>query len=58
MKPGFIEATKLTADTAAGFTIADATDNNGLIVTLVTIVSRIIVELIINRRLRKNAEKR
>jgi hypothetical protein len=53
MKPAVIEGTKLTADTLAGVTIADATDSNGLIVTLVTIVGRLLIELIINRRLKK-----
>ncbi len=52
-----VEAVKIAADSAAGVTIGEATDTNGLVITLVTIVSRIIIELIINRRLKRQKEK-
>lgn len=48
------EGTKLVADTAAGVTIAEVNDQNSLIITLVTIISRLILEVIINRKMRKN----
>lgn len=48
------EGTKLVADTATGVTIAEVNDQNSLIITLVTIISRLILEAIINRKMRKN----
>lgn len=51
------EGAKLAADTAAGVTIAEVNDQSSLIITLVTIISRIVIEAIINRRL-KRKEKR
>lgn len=47
------EIGKLTADTATGVTIAEVNDSNSLIITLVTIVSRLVLEYIINRRVKK-----
>jgi len=47
------QGVKIAADTATGFTIGTATETNGLIVTIVTILARIIAEAIINRRLKK-----
>lgn len=52
-----IEGAKLAADTATGVTIAEVNDQSGLIITLVTIISRIIIEAIINRRLKRNQKR-
>lgn len=60
MNPG-AETVKIACDTATGITLAntlpvtptEAPETNGLILTLVTILARIIAEAIINRRLKK-----
>lgn len=52
-----VEAVKVAADTATGVTIGEATDTNGLIITLVTILGRLALELIINRRMKKQRKK-
>lgn len=50
------EGVKLVADTATGYTIGEATDTNGLIITLFTIIGRIVTEIIINRRLKRKSK--
>lgn len=50
------EGAKIAADTATGVTIAEVNDTNGLIITIVTILTRVIIEAIINRRLKKKHE--
>jgi hypothetical protein len=50
------QGVKIAADTATGFTIGSATETNGLIVTIVTILARIIAEAIINRRLKRKKD--
>lgn len=50
------EGAKIAADTATGVTIAEVNDTNGLIITIVTILTRVIIEAIINRRLKKKRE--
>lgn len=52
-----IEAVKIAADTTTGVTIGEATDTNGLLITIFTIVSRLILEAYLNRRERKKAKK-
>lgn len=51
------EAVKVAADTVTGVTIGEATDTNGLVITLVTIIGRLALELIINRRMKKQRQK-
>jgi hypothetical protein len=51
------EGVKLAADTATGVTIAEVNDSSSLIITLVTILSRLAIELIINRRLKRKIER-
>lgn len=48
-----MQTTKLAADTATGVTVAEVNDQNSLIVTLVTIVSRLVLEWVLNRRRKK-----
>lgn len=47
------EATKLTADIGTGVTIAEVNDSNSLIVTAITILSRVLIEWVINRRTKR-----
>jgi len=47
------EATKLTADIGTGVTIAEVNDSNSLIITAITVLSRFLIEWVINRRLKK-----
>ncbi len=47
------EFVKIGADSVAGVTIGEATDTNGLIITLFTIVGRLIIESFLNRRQRR-----
>lgn len=52
-----VEAVKIAADSVTGVTIGEATDTNGLIITIITIVSRLLLELIINRRMKRQRDK-
>lgn len=47
------ELFKLTADVGTGVTIGEATDSSSLIITAVTILARLIIEAVINRRVKK-----
>jgi len=47
------EAAKVTADVGTGVTIAEVNDSNSLIVTAITIFSRLLIEWVINRRLKQ-----
>lgn len=47
------EATKLTADIGTGVTIAEVNDSNSLIITAITILSRLVIEWVVNRRTRR-----
>lgn len=47
------QTTKLAADTVTGVTVAEVNDQNSLIVTLVTIVSRLVLEWVLNRKRKK-----
>lgn len=47
------DTVKLGADIGAGVTIAEATDSNSLIVTAITILSRLLIDFLINRKTRR-----
>lgn len=44
---------KISADVAAGVTVAQANDLNGLLVTVVTILGRLLIEFVVHRLKRK-----
>lgn len=50
------EATKLTADIGTGVTIAEVNDSNSLIITAITIFSRLVIEWVVNRRIKRDAK--
>lgn len=47
------DSAKLVADVGTGVTIAEVNDSNSLIITAITILSRILIDWIINRKTRK-----
>lgn len=57
LKQTTAEVTKIAADTATGVTIAEVNDSNSLIITLVTIISRLVLEFIINKRTKRKEKK-
>jgi hypothetical protein len=47
------KAVQISADVAAGVTIAEANDLNGLLITVVTILGRLLVEFVIHKLKRR-----
>lgn len=50
------DSVKIGADVGTGVTIATVTDTNSLIVTAITIICRLIIDVIINRKTRGKNE--
>lgn len=51
------DSIKVAADVGTGVTIAEATNTDGLLVTLFTIVGRLLLEWFVNRKTRKNGKR-
>ena len=51
------DSVKVAADIGAGVTIAEATNTDGLLVTLFTVLGRLFIEWYVNRKTRKNGKR-
>ena len=53
MNKAVADSVKIAADVGTGVTIAEVNDSNSLIVTAITILARILIDWLINRKTRR-----